>query len=227
VSNQFSINPDELQPNPWNTNVVSPQNEEKLAESVRQFGMFKPIVVREVTDDFDESRTFYQIIGGQHRWEASKRAGLPEIPVFNLGPISDDQAKRISLADNARYGADDTLELSKLLEEIGSAEDITAFLPYSETDVNSIFNATNIALDELELDESFERANDEPSHAEQVAKAPKTHTIMRFKVPLLDAEKITKRITQLQKAQGFTSGDELTNAGDALVHMLLGQHEPQ
>lgn len=42
---QVPIN--QLTPNPYNTNVVSPDNEEKIKESLRRFGQFKPILVRE------------------------------------------------------------------------------------------------------------------------------------------------------------------------------------
>jgi hypothetical protein len=44
---------------------------------------------------------------------------------------------------------------------------------------------------------------------------------MRFKVPLGDAEKITELIVKVKKRQNFTSSDDLTNAGDALVHQLF------
>lgn len=213
---QLSVHPDLLRPNPWNTNFVSPENEAKLAESMRQLGMFKPIVVREKPDD----STQYEILGGEHRWQEAKRAGMTEVPIFNLGAISDELAKKISLADNARYGADDTLKLSELLSDLGTAEDLSQLLPYTQTDLEAVFSASNIALDELDLDEKFEtdeKAPDEP----KVAKAPKTHTVMRFKVPVGDAERITELIAKTQKHHGLTSSDELTNAGDALVQLLF------
>ncbi len=45
---------------------------------------------------------------------------------------------------------------------------------------------------------------------------------MRFKVTNADAEKITREISQVRKTHGFTAEDDLTNAGDALVYLLLG-----
>ena len=35
-----------------------------------------------------------------------------------------------------------------------------------------------------------------------------------------DAERLTALIAETQKIQGLTTSDELTNAGDALVHLL-------
>lgn len=206
-----------LRKNPWNTNKVSPENELKIRESIARNGMFKPIIVREV-----EGVPGYEILGGEHRWEQAVELGASEVPVANLGFISEKQAKEIGLIDNARYGADDTLGLSELLKEIGDVPELQSFLPYGQADIDAIFSASVIALDDLEIDESFEK----PAETEDLAPLPKptkTHAQMRFKVPLADAERITALIAKTQKDYGYTTEDELTNAGDALVH-LLGDH---
>jgi hypothetical protein len=48
---------------------------------------------------------------------------------------------------------------------------------------------------------------------------------MRFKISLGDAEAISALIEKIQKRHGLTASDELTNAGDALVHILLRKEE--
>ena len=205
-----------LSANSWNTNIVGPENEAKLDEAIRRLGMFKPLVVRE-TD------AGYEILGGEHRWEACKRLGYTEVPVMNLGRISDQLAKEICLADNSRYGTDDTIALAELLHDLGTADELQSFLPYTENDLSAIFASTDIALDELDIEDDLDtrRKEDEPV----AAKAPKTHAMMRFKVPLVDAEKITDLIARTQKRHGYDTADELTNAGDALVHLLLSASE--
>ncbi|CAO3459704.1 hypothetical protein [Azospirillum argentinense] len=209
---QLYLDPRALTPNPWNTNVVSPENEAKLDASIQRLGVFKPIVVREVEG-------IHQIIGGEHRRDSAIRLGMDRVPVINLGPIADPLAKEISLADNARYGADDMLSLAGLLDELGNAHELTTFLPYTDTDLNAVFSSSSIALDALDYDETA--GPDEPAEA-PAPKAPKTHTVMRFKVPIEDAERLAALIQAAQKEQGFTAEDQLTNAGDALVHLLLG-----
>ena len=217
----LSVHPDRLRANGWNSNFVSPENEIKLTRSLEDLGQFKPIVVRESKDV--PSMTDFEILGGEHRWHAARAAKLDGVWIFNLGVVADDMAKRISLADNARYGADDTAALAKLMESIGTADDLQQFLPYTDADISSIFSASVITLDELELPESFDAgaltADTKPE------RLPKTHTIMRFKVPLSDAERITEVITKTQKRQGYDSSDELTNAGDALVHIIFAEDE--
>lgn len=203
-----TIDPALLVPNPWNTNVVSPDNEAKLEESIRRFGMFKPVVVRELDDGTLE------ILGGEHRAGVAKRMGLKKIPVINLGKIDDKKAKEISLVDNGRYGTDDTLQLAELLESLGDADDISTFMPFSETDLASIFSSVNIALDDLDLDDT------EPAPSLPKEKPIQTHTIMRFKVPVEDQSWVTDLIEKTMKSQKFTESDSLTNAGDALVYLL-------
>ena len=48
---------------------------EQLADSIKQYGLLQPIIVKE------SSGGFYQIIAGERRWRASKMAGLTEVPV--------------------------------------------------------------------------------------------------------------------------------------------------
>jgi ParB family chromosome partitioning protein len=47
-----------------------------LAASVRELGVLQPILVREVGEGE------YELIAGERRWRAAKRAGLPMIPVI-------------------------------------------------------------------------------------------------------------------------------------------------
>lgn len=206
-----------LRKNPWNTNRVSVDHEGKIRASIARNGMFKPIIVRQVAE-IDG----YEIIGGEHRWEQAIELGHAEVPICNLGYISEIKAKEIGVIDNARYGADDTLSFSELLKEIGNIEELQDFLPYGDADLDAIFSSSSIALDTLGIDENFDRDSD-LEHEAPVPKPPRTHTVMRFKISLGDAERITALIAKTQKENGLTAADDLTNAGDALVQLLL-QH---
>jgi ParB-like chromosome segregation protein Spo0J len=201
--------PRALQPNPWNTNAVSPDNEAKIDASIRRLGMFKPIIVRTLTDGS------LQILGGAHRRDAAIRLGMDQVPVVNLGTVDDNRAKEIGIVDNGRYGEDDTLALAELLSSLGAPEDLAEFLPFSDADFNSIFASTTIALDELELPD-----DDGAPPAAPAAKPAQTHAVMRFKVPVGDDGMIADAIARVQKQQGFTDEDAMSNAGNALVHIF-------
>jgi ParB-like chromosome segregation protein Spo0J len=198
-----------LVPSGFNVNVVSPDNEAKIDESLKRIGFFKPILCREVNGKL-------QIIGGEHRWQSAKRLGYTDVPVINLGPVEDQRAKEISLIDNARYGEDDTLGLAQLLEELGTPEDLAKYMPHSETDLATIFASTSINLDDLDLPDD----SDSGSAALPSVKTAQTHQIVRFKVPVDDVDTITKRIERVMNEQGFKDDDSLSNAGNALVHIF-------
>lgn len=209
-----SLDPDLLKPNPWNSNVMTIENEEKLIHSMKRLGVFKPVTARKLRDGT------LQILGGAHRAKVAKRAGFSTIPVIVLEGISDNRAKEISLVDNARYGDDDGLKLSELfgsLEDPGILSDI---LPISDIEIETILAATKIDLDDLvPLDDDDTNIDTGPA---DLPKVSKTHTIMRFKVPVADAERIEEKIKRTMKLHDFTKADSLTNAGDALVHLLFG-----
>lgn len=204
----IAVDPKKLIKNPWNTNMVDPENQKKLDNSVKRFGMFKPLICRELADGS------LQILGGEHRAESAVRLGYKEVTIINLGQISDEKAKEISLVDNGRYGTDDTLQLAELLKELGEIEDISSYMPYSDSDLDSIFASSSISLDDLELPDS-----DELPLMDMTSKV-QSHQIMRFKVPMEDAPAIQEVIESIMKSQGFTDDDSLMNAGNALVYLV-------
>lgn len=204
---------DDLAPSPWNVNVVAPGNEAKIDESIKRLGLFKPILVREVEGTLE-------IIGGEHRWRSAKRLGHDTVPVVNLGVISDAKAKEISLVDNGRYGEDDGFKLAELLNEIGTPDELAAFMPYTQEGLEGMFEAVNLALGDLEEEVAKNTKKDEEAAAPN--KSAPTHQIMRFKVPIGDVQSVTDLIELVIKQQGFKDQDSLTNAGDALIHICNG-----
>lgn len=200
--NHQDVDPRDLKPNPWNTNVVNPENMLKLATSLERFGWVRPILTRSLPDGSLE------ILGGEHRAETAISLGHETVPVIILDGIDDRRAKEIGLIDNARYGADDATGLASLLEELGG-HDVVAYLPFSDEELATLTTTIDIDLDSL----GFEKPEAEPDDK----RPPKTHTVMRFKVPIEDADDVANLISRIQSEQGFTESDSLTNAGDALT----------
>lgn len=64
-----------------------------LAESIKEFGVIQPIVLRAKNKDT------YEIVAGERRWRASKIAGLKEIPGV-LKKIDDDVFAEMALIEN-------------------------------------------------------------------------------------------------------------------------------
>ena len=66
---------------------------EELADSIRRYGMIQPITARSLPGGY------YQIIAGERRWRAARRAGLDEVPVRVI-EADDRRAAELALVEN-------------------------------------------------------------------------------------------------------------------------------
>lgn len=198
--------PAELSPNPWNTNHLTPEAELRLENAIARHGFFRPVIVRELADGA------LQLIGGEHRAAAAKRLGLVEIPVVNLGRIDEARAKEIGVLDNGRYGHDDAAALGRLLEELGDPAELASFMPFDMGELEAMSKMTQIDLDSLELEDEQAAPVAPPP-----TKAPKTHTVMRFRVPVENQALIEDLVKRIIAEQELDDSDAMVNAGDALV----------
>lgn len=211
------IDPTTLKKNPWNPNVVDPINQMKLETSIRKEGIKRPVVVRELDNGELE------IIGGQHRTQAAIALALEVVPVINRGRISDALAKKETLIDNFRYGTDDVFRFSELLQDpdLGSAAELLASMPIDEEELAGYFAHLSAEKIEVEID-SILGDDDESETIDLGATTPtRTHQIIRFRVSIDDAAKIGELLKKVRATNGYTEADDMTNDGDALVHVLL------
>ncbi|UBV44594.1 ParB/RepB/Spo0J family partition protein (plasmid) [Deinococcus taeanensis] len=65
---------------------------EGLTDDIRTNGILQPLVARSTADG-------YELIAGERRWRAARRAGLSEVPVM-LREATDEQARLYSLKEN-------------------------------------------------------------------------------------------------------------------------------
>lgn len=204
------VPPGDLKPNPWNSNVLSPDAEAKLEQSLLEFGVYKPVTCRELADGT------LQILGGEHTRGAAIRLAIEDIPVINLGRLTDKVAKAIGLVDNGRYGEDDALKLASIIKDLAGM-DVTKFLPITDEDLASLFAVdTNIDLDDLDISGEDRPAATLPEIA---ARAAVTHQLFRFNVPVADAPAIEKLLNRVMKKAGYDKETSLNAAGLALVDL--------
>ena len=65
---------------------------EELADSIKKFGLLQPILVQ-------DRKTYYEIIAGERRWRAAKKAGLKEVPVI-IKNLTEQEIVEIALIEN-------------------------------------------------------------------------------------------------------------------------------
>ena len=98
---------------------------ETLVESVKEFGLLQPILVRPLRDAADS----YEIIAGERRWRAAQRAQLHDVPVV-IRSIGDMDALQIGLIENLQRAdltaIDEAQAYKRLMEEFTQTQDDVA-----------------------------------------------------------------------------------------------------
>lgn len=191
--------------------------EQRLRASIEKFGLYKPIIVRELGSGE------LQILGGEHRWRVACNMGLETLPVVVLQGIDDNTAKTIGLADNGQYGEDDALKLAEILRDIGQ-DNVELLLPYTDNDLAGMFAAAEVDLDGLGFDDP--ESGDGMKDILGETRASITHELMRFKVPIEDRERVQKLVEHVISTRGLKSEeDSLVAAGMALVEIVKAAKE--
>jgi ParB family transcriptional regulator, chromosome partitioning protein len=90
-----------------------------LAASIKELGVLQPILVRALVDD----EASYELIAGERRWRAARRAGLQTIPVLVQLATSDVHSLEQALVENLHRADLNPLEESaayqQLIDEFG------------------------------------------------------------------------------------------------------------
>lgn len=98
---------------------------EQLADSIGQFGVLQPIIVRESA----LLQGTYEIIAGERRWRASKMAGLNEIPAVILEG-DDLKAAQVAVIENVQREdlnpVEEAMAYDVLIDRYGLTQDQVA-----------------------------------------------------------------------------------------------------
>lgn len=92
-NSQVNISLDEIRPNPYQPRKLFDEEKlEELAISIKEHGIFQPVILK-------QSIQGYEIVAGERRCRAAKKAGLTEVPAI-IVDFSDDQMMEIALLEN-------------------------------------------------------------------------------------------------------------------------------
>lgn len=106
INNIDEISVDNIETNPFQPRTSFDETAlNELAESIRVQGIIQPITVRKL-----DSNT-YQLISGERRFQASKRAGLTKIPAY-IRTADDQQMLEMALIENIQRENLNALEIA-------------------------------------------------------------------------------------------------------------------
>lgn len=83
---------------------------EELSNSIKEYGVIQPIIVT-------KQNNYYQIVAGERRWRASKKAGLAEIPAI-VRDYTEQTNKEVALIENIQREDLNPIEKARALKEM-------------------------------------------------------------------------------------------------------------
>lgn len=108
----------EVDPNPYQTRLRFDETAlAELAESIKANGLVQPIVVRSVNGRF-------QLIAGERRWRAAKKAGLEFIPAV-VKQVSNEQAMEITIVENLQREDLNPMEQARAFDRLAREFNLT------------------------------------------------------------------------------------------------------
>ncbi len=131
-----------IYPNPYQPRKVFREEElEELADSIREHGVFQPILVKP-TD------TGYVLLAGERRVRAARIAGLTTIPAI-VKDFTDDQLIELSLLENIQRedlsSIEEALSYQQLIEKLGyTQEELAKRVGKSRTHVTNTLRLLNL-----------------------------------------------------------------------------------
>lgn len=103
---------DLIEPNPYQTRrQIRPEALNELTESIKATGVVQPVVLRPL----ENGR--FQLVAGERRWLASRRAGKPTIPAV-VREISNEQAMEITIIENLQREDLNAMEQARAFERL-------------------------------------------------------------------------------------------------------------
>jgi ParB family transcriptional regulator, chromosome partitioning protein len=106
------ISIDSIDPNPYQTRRrINEAALEELAESIRASGVVQPVVLRPAANGR------FQLVAGERRWHASRRAGKATIPAV-VRQISNEQAMEITIIENLQREDLNPVEQARAFERL-------------------------------------------------------------------------------------------------------------
>lgn len=119
-NNLLSISIDSIEPGPFQPRkIFSDDSINELAQSIKSQGLLQPILVRKKTN-----QDKYEIIAGERRYIACKKAGLSKIPAI-VCDLTDEECMVVSLVENLQREDLNVIEEARALDKIRTLLNLT------------------------------------------------------------------------------------------------------
>lgn len=183
----------ELRANPYQPRKnFNDESLEELADSIKEHGVFQPIIVK-------KSIKGYEIVAGERRYRASKKAGLEKIPAI-IRDFTDEQMMEIALLENLQRENLSAIEEAEayrtMIEKLDlTQEQLAKRVGKSRSHITNILGLLRLPQ---EIQTEVVTGNLSMGHARALSKLESNdkilelaHQIIEEKIPVRDIETLT------------------------------------
>lgn len=185
---------DDLRPNPYQPRKVFDEEKlEELSSSIKEHGVFQPIIIK-------KSIKGYEIIAGERRAKASKKAGLETIPAI-IRDFTDEEMMEIALLENLQRENLNSIEeagaYKKLLENLGiTQEELAKKLGKSRSHITNMIGLLSLPLEvkDMIVDNKISM-----SHARVLSKIEEKDKVLELAYKIIDENLNVRELEEISK----------------------------
>lgn len=143
----IDVEPNKNQPR----KIFDEERLDELADSIKEYGIIQPIIVT-------KQKNYYEIVAGERRWRAAKKAGINEIPAI-IRDYTQQKNKEIALIENIQRQDLNPIEKAKGIKELVekysmSQQEVAEKMGLSRSTVSNTLRILN--LDQRVIDLALE-----------------------------------------------------------------------
>ena len=165
----------------------------ELAESIKNYGVFQPIIVK-------KSIKGYDLVAGERRVRAAKKAGLEKIPAI-IKDFSDEMVREIALLENLQRENLTAIELAwaykGIIDSLHITQDeLATKLGKSRSSITNILGLLNLpaSVQNLVLEGKLSMG-----HARELSKLDDSDKIKEYAKKIADENLSVREVEQLSK----------------------------
>ena len=218
-TNKLSLSdivPNKFQPR----KVFDEENLQDLTNSIKERGVIQPIIVRKSNSDNSK----YEIIAGERRWLAARKAGLHDIPVI-VTEADDLRSLEFAIVENVQRHDLNPLEeaqgYKRLIDEFSYDQDkVSKFIGKSRSYITNSLRLLNLPADVLNY---VEQKKISPGHAKILVGLDNASfiagKIIEKKLSVRQSETFVKLFKQSKKIK-FNKDPNIKNLEETLSNKI-------
>ena len=173
---------------------------EDLAASIAEHGVLQPIIVTKKDD-------YYQIIAGERRWRASKKAGLKTIPAI-VRDYDEKKIREVALIENIQRQDLNAIETAKAIKELMeehslTQEELAKTLGKSRSAIANTLRILN--LDER-VQEMVQEGKISEGHARRLASIDSPQKQYKLALDIVNLDLSVRDAEELMKEEKVNNG---------------------